>query len=138
MHSTSYSTFSVSWIYPVHMPFSLSEMPLLYPFIYQDFKRDSESFQGLQAECLLDATITLKTYWIFLSAYMSASHNRLCGRQFLVSFQHLLPPFLLTDFNPVHCGMCPYKNNFPAFLTARGVMHVNKFWSKKGKMKSHR
>lgn len=69
---------------------------------------------------------------------MSASYNRLRGRQCLVSSQHLLSPLLLTDLNPAQCGMCPVKNDFPAFLTARGVMHANQFWSKKGKMKPHR
>lgn len=77
------------------IPFIWDAQPLaLYPSRFQHKELIHPGTLGRAGLCLLNATIIFKTYWIFLPAYLPASHSRLRGRQCLLSAQYSFPPSL--------------------------------------------
>lgn len=73
-----------------------AQLLALYPSRFQQkqLMHSGTTRMGRAGLCLLNATTVPKTYWIFLPAYLPASHNRLHGRQCLLSSQYSFPPSL--------------------------------------------
>lgn len=123
--------FSVSWMQNVFIslcicPPNFSEMPLPCPSRFQQTHWILKRTPGRIARLLI-ATTTPKTYWIFLSAHLSASHNNVTVCTVLSIF---IFSIYWTNLNPVPYSMCPAKINFSAFLTVRVVT-----WTSSGQRK---